>query len=234
MRVSVGAASILAALLSASALADECSLASFEIHDFRTFAEHRCAEKPCPYVRAVGELVSLCPTPAQIQIRIAWREQNSGTVGSAYFWPIDTQELQPWESVRFDLRLPIAPIKDIRTFQAEVAGINVTRTASRPVPALVQEGASDNASGEVTSATPQAVEILTSTVWLALILVVYFLPAIVSGFRGHHNNLAIFWLNFLAGWTVIGWLIALIWALTAVQKTDGTLSADQKPRGWDG
>jgi hypothetical protein len=40
----------------------------------------------------------------------------------------------------------------------------------------------------------------------------YFLPAIV----GHKkkNFTAIFVLNLFAGWTAIGWLIALIWALT--------------------
>lgn len=41
----------------------------------------------------------------------------------------------------------------------------------------------------------------------------YFLPTILG--RGKHNVGAIFTLNLLLGWTVVGWVVALIWALTA-------------------
>ena len=40
----------------------------------------------------------------------------------------------------------------------------------------------------------------------------YFLPAIIG--RNHKQSTAIFMLNLLLGWTVIGWIGALIWALT--------------------
>lgn len=40
----------------------------------------------------------------------------------------------------------------------------------------------------------------------------YFIPAIAA--QGKRNAAAIFWLNLLAGWTVIGWIGALIWALS--------------------
>jgi Superinfection immunity protein len=33
--------------------------------------------------------------------------------------------------------------------------------------------------------------------------------------RGHRQSLAIFILNLLAGWTAIGWIIAIVWACTA-------------------
>lgn len=46
-------------------------------------------------------------------------------------------------------------------------------------------------------------------------LVVYFLPSLVAAGREHRNKAAIFVLNLLAGWTFIGWLIALVWAFTA-------------------
>src|SRR5262245_29005820 len=48
-----------------------------------------------------------------------------------------------------------------------------------------------------------------------ILLFVYFLPAVVANARDHHNSLAIFFLNLLLGWTVLGWIAALIWALTA-------------------
>lgn len=49
-------------------------------------------------------------------------------------------------------------------------------------------------------------------VWLVIILL-YMLPWIVAKSRSHRNSLAIFWLNVFAGWSVIGWIACLIWAL---------------------
>ncbi len=43
-------------------------------------------------------------------------------------------------------------------------------------------------------------------------LLFYFLPT-VAGFK-KRNAGAIFVLNLLLGWTVIGWIIALVWGLT--------------------
>ena len=51
-----------------------------------------------------------------------------------------------------------------------------------------------------------------------LLLLAYFAPALVANARKHHQQLAIGVLNFLTGWTVIGWIGALVWACTAVQK----------------
>jgi len=45
----------------------------------------------------------------------------------------------------------------------------------------------------------------------------YFIPAIVAHDRRHHNRYAIYALNLLLGWTVIDWIAALVWALTAVR-----------------
>lgn len=45
-------------------------------------------------------------------------------------------------------------------------------------------------------------------------LVAYLLPAITAWYRSHHNAMAIGMLNLLLGWTVIGWIGALIWACT--------------------
>ena len=48
---------------------------------------------------------------------------------------------------------------------------------------------------------------------LLFILVPYFLPAIVAHARKHPRAPAITLLNLLLGWSVIGWVVALIWAL---------------------
>jgi hypothetical protein len=47
------------------------------------------------------------------------------------------------------------------------------------------------------------------------LLGMYFLPAIIAAARQHRQTLAIFALNLLLGWSVIGWIIALVWSLTA-------------------
>jgi len=49
---------------------------------------------------------------------------------------------------------------------------------------------------------------------MLLLVVVYFLPAIVAGMRSHHSAGAIFVLNLLLGWTLLGWVVALVWAFT--------------------
>jgi hypothetical protein len=50
--------------------------------------------------------------------------------------------------------------------------------------------------------------------WIAEILL-YLLPAIVALSREHHQKIAILVLNVLLGWTAVGWVAALIWALSA-------------------
>jgi hypothetical protein len=42
---------------------------------------------------------------------------------------------------------------------------------------------------------------------------IYFLPSIIAIFNDHKNFVVIFILNFLTGWTGVGWLITLLWAL---------------------
>jgi hypothetical protein len=46
----------------------------------------------------------------------------------------------------------------------------------------------------------------------------YFLPSVIAAIRGHHNAVAIIVLNLLLGWTLIGWVVALVWAFTAVER----------------
>jgi len=50
---------------------------------------------------------------------------------------------------------------------------------------------------------------------LLILLAIYFLPAIIAGHRHLHERTAITLLNLFLGWTFIGWVIALIWAVTA-------------------
>jgi hypothetical protein len=43
-------------------------------------------------------------------------------------------------------------------------------------------------------------------------LVMYFLPSLIALARNKRDLLGIFLLNFFLGWTMIGWVVALIWA----------------------
>lgn len=49
---------------------------------------------------------------------------------------------------------------------------------------------------------------------LFLIIIVYLLPALIALIRGHKNTLAISTLNIMTGWTALGWIASLVWALT--------------------
>ena len=51
--------------------------------------------------------------------------------------------------------------------------------------------------------------------------VLYFLPSIVAFARSKRDSASILVLNLLLGWTAIGWVIALIWAV----KTDAPVVA---------
>lgn len=48
---------------------------------------------------------------------------------------------------------------------------------------------------------------------LVVLGLLYFLPAIIG--RGKRDVAGIFLLNLFLGWTIIGWVIALIWACVA-------------------
>jgi Superinfection immunity protein/zinc-ribbon domain len=50
-------------------------------------------------------------------------------------------------------------------------------------------------------------------IFLLVSLLLYFLPAYLA--RNRSNFTAILVLNLLAGWTFIGWIIALVWALSS-------------------
>lgn len=53
-------------------------------------------------------------------------------------------------------------------------------------------------------------------------LALYFVPGIIAGARGHNNFVAILVLNLFLGWTLLGWVGALVWAcMNDVRGTAG-------------
>lgn len=74
---------------------------------------------------------------------------------------------------------------------------------------------------------------------IIIVLVLYFLPMTVAALRKHHDGGAIAVLNLLLGWTVLGWIVSLVWALTAIrspataptaQAVDYTTAEPAEPR----
>ncbi len=49
-------------------------------------------------------------------------------------------------------------------------------------------------------------------------LVSYFLPTLIALIRGHHQTAPILVRNFLLGWTFIGWVAALVWSVSRVER----------------
>ena len=54
--------------------------------------------------------------------------------------------------------------------------------------------------------------IISTVVFLAVLLAFYFLPYFIARAKNHPNRRAIFWVNLLLSWSGVGWIVALIWA----------------------
>ena len=61
-------------------------------------------------------------------------------------------------------------------------------------------------------------ELFSGLLGVVLVVGIYLLPGIVANRRNHHQENAIVILNLFLGWTILGWVIALVWAATAVRK----------------
>ena len=62
---------------------------------------------------------------------------------------------------------------------------------------------------------------------------IYFLPTWIAGGRNHHQQNAIMVLNLFLGWTFVGWVVALVWAVSAINKAQQPSKAPKAPPGWE-
>lgn len=72
-------------------------------------------------------------------------------------------------------------------------------------------GAAGENVGTVLSRNGQWILVVLAAVVSVLL---YFVPAITALRRGKRNAVAIFVLNLFLGWTLLGWVLALVWAWT--------------------
>ena len=89
--------------------------------------------------------------------------------------------------------------------------------------------------GEEKEKTPRVGTLPSERVLILMGLVLgYFLPTVWALNRGHKNQSAIFLTNLFFGWTLLGWVIALLWAANDNVRTpsDPSLSPTQ-PRTQD-
>lgn len=84
-----------------------------------------------------------------------------------------------------------------------------------------------SAPGIITMAASPIVLVILIAIWpttaggIALMIggpALYCLPSIISGFRSSSNTVGIVLVNILLGWTVFGWVGALVWSL--IDKTE--------------
>lgn len=55
--------------------------------------------------------------------------------------------------------------------------------------------------------------IVLEIIGLLALAVLHFAPTFIAVSRRHPRRIAIFVINLLFGWTIIGWIVALAWAL---------------------
>jgi hypothetical protein len=83
--------------------------------------------------------------------------------------------------------------------------------AAVPVPAQVAHGPV-----VVTDARTNGAEVAVA--WVLTVLTLgYLLPWAIAATRGKSNSVAVGLVNFLLGWTFVGWVVALVMACTAHQ-----------------
>ncbi len=58
-------------------------------------------------------------------------------------------------------------------------------------------------------------------------VIIMLLPGIVASRRNHRNHAAIWAVTIIFGWTLLGWGVALVWALTeSTQETQASSPTD--------
>jgi hypothetical protein len=63
---------------------------------------------------------------------------------------------------------------------------------------------------------------------ILLAVISYFLPTLVANKRRHADKGAIFVINLFLGWSLIGWVAALVWASNTLETTKTTEVRDGK------
>jgi hypothetical protein len=66
-----------------------------------------------------------------------------------------------------------------------------------------------------------------SFILIMLVLIFYFIPTCIAVARQAKHVMMIFFINLVFGWTVLGWIAALIWGI--VETPEEPVGAPAKP-----
>lgn len=58
----------------------------------------------------------------------------------------------------------------------------------------------------------------SGAVFWIIALCLYFLPTVIAIGREHRNTGAIFVVDLFLGWTLVGWVVALAWSVSAQRE----------------
>ena len=72
--------------------------------------------------------------------------------------------------------------------------------------------------------------LLATLIFFPACIALYFVPLISASMRDHSNTTSIGLLNFFLGWTVLGWVCALVWSYSAKPETPPEPEEELKPR----
>lgn len=67
-------------------------------------------------------------------------------------------------------------------------------------------------------------------IFLIIGAIVYFIPSIIALLRGKKNLVAIIALNFFLGWSLIGWVVSLVWSLSSDPKPQKIIVNSPQPK----
>lgn len=112
------------------------------------------------------------------------------------------------------LRVPVEALREASKDEAARWWIIV-----RPTVYLVVIAAALTCIYVIANKTKATEAALIQVGFVVFIAAVYFIPTVVARSRKHHNATAIFALNLFLGWTFLGWVASLVWALTSTPKS---------------
>jgi len=67
---------------------------------------------------------------------------------------------------------------------------------------------------------------------IVVALTFYFIPTLIAVFRKHEKAVQIFLLNIFLGWTLVGWVVALIWSVKKEEKEEKEEKAPANDSEW--
>lgn len=91
------------------------------------------------------------------------------------------------------------------------------------VPPSLEELEASGSTVQVKSKSSMVIPVILLIVFL---VIVYFIPTAIAVKRKHPNRFGIVIVNIFLGWSLIGWVVALVWAVTDSKSKPSTNKYD--------